>query len=509
MFRSLPLVELFSTLLVPGLLCSSSILWAAEGSAPNILWINIDDQSPWYGTYGDKLAQTPNLDALAQQGVVFERAYAPSPVCAPSRSAIITGSYSIRTGTHDMRSGRTADYQIHLPEGMLTLPELFRQGGYETYNSAKDDFNFSYQRSALYSIRDEAAETAGGKGYKGDKGSGDWRNVPKGSTFFGQTSVAGGKSVTPDTPAELTALGYSPVTPDEVRVPPQYPDIPEVRRHIADHYNAVMRTDQQIGELITRLQGDGLWENTVVFLFSDHGSNLPRSKEFVYAEGLHVPLIVVAPGMPNVVTPGSRRSDIINLLDIAATSLGLAELDVPEYMDSKNLFAADYSRKYVFSSADRMSNVIDRVRSVMGDRYHYIRNFKTDRPLMNWGYREMWGLQDPDAFSSIHVRRLYEAGKLTPAQAAPYGPRVAEELYDLHRDPHEVANLADDSAHEAVLVEMRAALAGWITDTDDKGQYPRSKAAMKEITDRFPKSWLRSPEFENHDEEQVNVQKLQ
>ena len=268
-----------------------------------------------------------------------------------------------------------------------------------------------------------------------------------------------------------------------------------MRQHIADHYNSVLRTDHQVGQIIERLQADGLWENTVVFLFSDHGSDLPRSKEFLYNEGLHVPLIVIAPGMQDVVKPGTRRSDIVNLMDVAATSLGLAGLDAPAFMDSKDMFAEDYSRDYVFSSSDRMSNVIDRVRSVMGDRYHYIRNFMTDRPLMNWGYREMWGLQDPDAFSSIHIRQLYEAGKLTPEQSAPYGPRVAEELYDLQNDPDEVVNVAGDPDYETVLNTMREQLATWIEDTDDKGQYPRSAAAMKEITDRFPEAWLQSPEF--------------
>ncbi|MGI9233618.1 MAG: sulfatase family protein [Woeseiaceae bacterium] len=466
-----------------------------ESQAQNVLWINIDDQSPWYGAYGDDLAQTPNLDALAEQGVLFERAYAPSPVCAPSRSAIITGSYSIRTGTHDMRSGRVPEYQIHLPEGVETLPELFRQAGYETYNSGKDDFNFTYKRADLYSIRDAAAEATSGKSYKGNPGSGDWRDVPDGKPFFGQTQIAGGKSVKDDTADKLTILGYIPVAPADVRVPPQYPDIPQVRQHIADHYNSIMRTDHRLGQLIHRLKADGLWEKTVVFLFSDHGSDLPRSKEFLYHEGLHVPLIVVAAGRKDIAKPGTRRSDIVNLMDVAATSLGLAGLDVPDFMDSKDMFAESYSRDYVLSSADRMSNVIDRVRSVMGDRYHYIRNFKTDRPLMNWGHREMWALRDPEASSFLPIRYLAEAGELTPAQAAPYGPRVAEELYDLRDDPDEVVNLAVDPAYEAVLVEMRAELEAWIEDTDDKGQYPRSEAAMQEVFGRFPEEWLKSPEF--------------
>ena len=464
---------------------------------PNILWIYIDDQSPWYSSYGDQLVETPNIDALASEGVLFERAYVPTPVCAPTRSAVITGAYNIRTGTHDMRSGRVPGYQIHLPEGVTTVPQLFRQAGYETYNGTKDDFNFTYNRSDLYSVAGNANKKVGGAqvvSWKGPQGGGDWRDVPEGKPFFGQLSVSGGKGVA-NIEEQLAAFGAKPVDPAKVRVPKQYPDIPLVRQHIANHYNSVLRSDYEVGQTIARLKADGLWENTIVFLFTDHGSDLPRSKEFCYIEGLHVPLIIVAPGMKDVVKPGTRRSDIVALLDVTATSLALAGLPVPGYMDSKNLFAKDYSRDYVFSSADRMSNVIDRVRSVVGPRYHYIRNFMTDRPLMNWGHREMIGLANPDASSFLAIRKLAEEGKLTPVQAAPYGPRIAEELYDLENDPDEVVNLAGDPAHKEKLMEMRQQLDGWIEDTDDKGQYPRSKAAMDEIIGRFPKSWLRSPEF--------------
>lgn len=182
------------------------------------------------------------------------------------------------------------EYQIHLPEGVTTVPGLFRDAGYETYNAGKDDFNFTYQRSELYSIGDFDTATQDSKDWKGDKGSGDWRDVPEGHSFFCQVQIAGGKSVDSSTADDLRPYGYGAVTPDEVRVPPQYPDVPEVRRHIAGHHNSVMQTDYQLGQVIERLQADGLWENTVVFVFSDHGSDLPRSKEFLYHEGLHVPL---------------------------------------------------------------------------------------------------------------------------------------------------------------------------------------------------------------------------
>ena len=464
---------------------------AAESTVrPNVLWIDIDDQSPWYSSYGHEVVETPNIDALAKDGVLFERAYAPTPVCSPTRSSLITGSYAIRIGAHDHRSGRVPAYRISLPEGVVTVPELFRRAGYETYNAGKDDFNFTYDRSALYSI---GATQHSAASWKGPRGTGHWRDVPPGKPFFGQMPVAGGK-VAANIDAELRELGLTPVAPDDVRVPAQYPDVLQVRRHIATHYNTMMRTDHQVGRLVAQLKADGLWENTVVVLFSDHGSDLPRSKEFSYAEGLQIPLIVVAPGLTDTVVPGTRRTDLVGLMDVAATSLALAGLDVPEFMDAKNVFDADYRRGYVFASADRMSNVIDRVRSVMGRRFHYIRNFMLDRPLINWGHREMLSLPDPDASSFLTVRRLAEQGKLTRAQAAPYGPRVAEELYDLQNDPDEV-NLAQDAAFSAVLDEMRQALAGWIEDTDDKGQYPRSQAALDEVTERYPADWLRSPEL--------------
>ena len=165
---------------------------SAFSDRPNILWIDIDDQSPWYSVYEDKTVSTPNLDALAREGVAFGRAYAAAPVCAPSRSAMVTGVYPIRAGTHDMRSGRVPEYQISLPDEITTVQELLRKAGYETYNAHKDDYNFTYDRRDLYSIgnpqhpyspgsrvveagNDEAKQP----NYKGLRGTGSWRDVKR------------------------------------------------------------------------------------------------------------------------------------------------------------------------------------------------------------------------------------------------------------------------------------------------------------------------------------------
>ena len=213
--------------------------------------------------------------------------------------------------------------------------------------------------------------------------------LPTARRFFGQLGTTGGKAGGA-LAAALPNLGVKPVDPVSVAVPPQYPDIPEIRAKIAEHLGTVVLTDHAVGELLARLKADGQWENTVVFLFSDHGSDLPRGKEYCYAEGLHVPLIIAAPGLKDIAKPGTRRSDIASLIDVAATSLALAGLDIPDFMDAKNLFAPGYRRQCVFSSQDRMSNMIDRVRSVMGDRFHYIRNFMTDRPLYSSAIGRGW-----------------------------------------------------------------------------------------------------------------------
>ena len=147
-----------SGLLVPFLLSFLLPLAASSTRLPNILWIVAEDLSPFFGCYGDhvNLGHTPTVDRLAADGVLFKRAYAVSPVCSSSRSALITGVMQTTTGTHQHRSSRSpegeivpADLRIKLPTGMKTIPELMREQGYFTFNSGKDDYNFHYDRRDL------------------------------------------------------------------------------------------------------------------------------------------------------------------------------------------------------------------------------------------------------------------------------------------------------------------------------------------------------------------------
>ena len=111
---------------------------------PNIIWIYAEDTSPWMGCYGDEINKgyTPNIDSIANSGVMFNRAYVTAPVCSASRSAIIVGQSAIRFGGHQHRSSRTKNTRIYLPKDYKLLPEIMLESGYTTFNHGKNDYNF-------------------------------------------------------------------------------------------------------------------------------------------------------------------------------------------------------------------------------------------------------------------------------------------------------------------------------------------------------------------------------
>ena len=121
-----------------------------EKTKPNILWIFLEDTSPLISCYGTSLISTPNINNLAENGMLFENAIMPAPVCSASRSSIITGMMSTSLGLHNHHSSRTEESAIFLPDSIKTIPEIFRENGYFTFNNGKDDYNFSYERRDLY-----------------------------------------------------------------------------------------------------------------------------------------------------------------------------------------------------------------------------------------------------------------------------------------------------------------------------------------------------------------------
>ncbi|WP_435314847.1 sulfatase family protein [Cellulophaga fucicola] len=438
----------------------------------NILWVFGEDISPWMPAYGDSTVTTPNIDFLVDSGVLFKNVYSMSAVCSPTRSAMITGSMPTTIGTHNHRSGRSDSLIVSLPEHVKILPQIFKEKGYHTFNEGKDDFNWQYNWDDYWTGPHKTNK------FFGKEGHGSWNDRKDGQPFFGVIELFGGKNK--NKPPTL-------VHPDSVTVPQYYPDIPQIRKEIAAHYNQIKMTDIEIGTIIEKLKKDNLYDKTIIIFMSDNGYKTPRDKQFLYDGGLHMPLVIASPGNPELLNKKGIREDMISLLDVTATTLALADIEIPEYMESKDIFASDFHRDFIIAAKDRCDFTIDRVRAVRTKEFKYIKNFMTDRPLMQPQYRD-------NKPTFIALRKAF-------ADSVPFVNnwlkdfRPEEELYNLKEDPDEIHNLANDPKYADVLEKLRGNLNNWIKETDDKGQYPESKEQLKIIYDRWGERCV-NPEYD-------------
>ncbi|MEE2639792.1 MAG: sulfatase [Planctomycetota bacterium] len=486
-FRSLR-----SLLLVLFVLTVSGTQWRLAGGgervplvseSPSILWICVDDMSDWLSCYGEPVIRTPHLDLLAEQGIRFENAFMPSPVCSTSRSALITGQMQTSLGLHHHRTM----LRRPLPPDVLTLPEHFRRAGYLTFNESKDDYNFARDRKLLYSPGFKRP------GFRGHVSGSDysWLGQLRNRKFFGQLQFKGGK-IGGETGSRYPAK--SRVAPSSVTVPPQYPDDPVFRNAIARHYEQILQTDEQVGQLLSALKEQGLWNRTILVFFSDHGCPLPRSKQFLYDEGIRVPLIVRfpagwKPGFAQEYQLRKVRRDLVSGIDLAATTLALAGIPVPQRMEGRSLFGKTGRREYVIAARDRCGIAVDRIRAVRTLEYSYIRNYYTDRPLYQSNYR--------DGYSTFRrLAELNQLRKLSAAQGEGFeGNRAAEELYDLGKDPHQLVNLAQNGAYREALQRHRRILQRWEQETNDQGRVAESHESLRKVYETA-RGKVQAPEFD-------------
>ena len=425
---------------------------------PNILWISTEDMSPHLGVYGDAVARTPALDRLAAQSIRYTRAFSTAPVCAPSRAALITGVYQGSIGAQHMRT--TEDRVPELPGPYLAVPpfyvkafpEYLRAAGYYTSNRAKTDYQFGVP----FTIWDDLGARA------------HWRNRPDPSQpFFAvfNLEVTHESQTFPSSPART---GKPPVTnAANLEVPPYYPDSPVVREELARMYDNIADMDGRVAGLLRQLDEDGLAENTIVFFWSDHGDGVPRAKRSLYDAGLRVPLMVRIPSrFGPFAAPGTVNDDLVSLIDLAPTVLALAGVDVPLHMQGRVLVGPrpGAAPAYVFAGRDRMDQEYDMMRSARDAGFLYIRNFSPELPYAGHIiYRNQSAIMQ-------EWLRMQAAGELAgPSALWMRTSRPPEELYDVRRDPHQIANLAGESAHRATLERMRSAVADWMTRVGDQG----------------------------------------
>ncbi len=436
---------------------------------PNIVWISAEDLSPDLGAYGDPYAVTPVLDRLAAQGATFSAAFSVAPVCAPSRSSIITGMYPTSIGTMHMRSKGVP------PPFVKAFTEYLRAAGYYTTNRAKTDYNVEAppQHRPPDSVWDETGNQA------------HWRNRPDpAQPFFSVFNI----TTTHESQIRVDAAQFAKVTarvapgarhdPAKAALPPYYPDTPLVRADWARYYDLVTAMDLEVGDILEQLEHDGLADRTIVFFWGDHGRGLPRGKRGVYESGTRVPLIVRWPGG---LRAGSVVDDLVTLMDLGPTVLSLAGVPVPGHMHGRAFLGPGRAapREYVVAHRDRMDEAYDTIRAVRDARYRYIRNAFPGRPYaQHIAYmEEMPTMREWRRLYKDHMNALSpDYGRvLTAAQLWFFLPeKPAEELYDLRQDPHEVHNLAGSPEQAPVLERLRRTLDAWQRDTGDLGLVPEA-----------------------------------
>ena len=421
---------------------------------PNIVWLVTEDNSKHYlQLYEEDGAAMPQIESLAEQGIVFNHAFSNAPVCSVARSTLISGCYAPRLGAQYHRRMKLAP----MPEGQEMFPYYLRKEGYYTTNNSKEDYNLIKSDQ----VWDESSRQATYKNRKKDQPFFHVQNF--GITHEGRLHF----------PAEqIKNVGLDS---DSVQPFPYHPNTEVYRYTYAWYYDLHRKADDMIGKFIKELEEEGLMENTIIFYYGDHGGVLPRSKGYIYESGLHVPLVVYVPPKWKDRFPlesGTRTDAFVQFIDFGPTVLNLAGAYIPEGMDGKPFLGKGVSkidlekRNTAFGYADRFDEKYDLVRSYRKGKYKYIRNyqpFNIDALFNFYRYKML-------AYSEWE--QLHNDGILDRNQEQFFQPRAVEGLYDIENDPHELNNLAIDPSYLAILQELRKTLQKQVKTMPDLSFYP-------------------------------------
>ncbi len=346
-----------------------------------------------------------------------------------------------------------------IPFRIRPFPSYLRDIGYYTFNWGRTDYNFEVPAGV----------------WDGSGGRAHWRSRGAGQPFFGIFNF----TTTHESRIRAKPEFFEPLRselrhdPARAALPAYLPDTPAVRGDWARYHDSITLFDQvDLAKMLKNLEQDGLADDTILFIFGDHGVGLPRAKQFIYDSGMQVPLIVYFPEKwrhlaPAV--PGTVRDELVSLVDLGASVLSLLGLPISSEIQGQPFLgpAATLKRDRIYGIRDRMDERIDMNRTVRDSRWKYHRNYHPYLPHFPWlTYMELLD-------TSRELRRLSAEGKLTGGLAYFMDTtQTLEELYDLENDPYELVNLAGDSRHRAELERLRGDHFSWARATRDTGFIP-------------------------------------
>ncbi|SMC40057.1 sulfatase family protein [Pedobacter africanus] len=424
---------------------------------PNILMIMSDNQS-WnhVGSYGDKTVRTPNMDRIAAEGVRFTNAFCSSPSCTPARAAMLTGQ-------DIWRLNEGANLWGVLPVQYKVYPDLLEESGYQIGFQGKGWGPGSFEANKR--PRNPAGNKFGSfaEFLKGKK-EGPWCYWVS--------------SLHPHRPYVEGSGEKAGIDPNKVTVPGYLPDHISIRKDIADYYAAVETFDRELGEALQQLKASGELDNTVIVVCSDNGWQMPRGLANLYDFGTHVPLIISWPGK---FKQGVVADNLVTLNDLAPTFLELGKTKVPAEMTGKSLLPVvengkeEKSRDFVVLGRERHAFVRQHGlgypgRAIRTKDYLYIKNYEPDR----WpaGDPPFYGDIDPYMFNWPGETKYYliehkNDPKVKPLFELSMGKRSAEELFDIHKDPDQLHNLAALPEYQKIKQELAAKMRNYLVETKD------------------------------------------
>lgn len=441
---------------------------------PNILLITADDLSAdSLGAYGCKVKGiTPHLDELAAQGMRFGHAHVNIAVCQPSRQSILTGMYPHRNGgegfepiNDDVRSlTQWLTYRGYL-NGIL---------GKEKHLQPEEKFRWDYLAGEA-ALADGAGIGRSAEKYHSHAKKFMEEAVAAGKPFFLMANMHDPHRPFAGSEQELNAWGDDlpkftrRITEDEIEVPGFLPDLPEIRKEIAEYHTSVHRCDQAVGAVLRALREAGQEENTLVMFLSDNGIAVPFAKSNCYLHSTKTPWIVRWPG--KVKAGAVDAEHVISGIDYMPTVLDAIGLGSQPGMDGTSFLPVmkgekQPQREYAFTEYHRThGNQCYPMRAVQGKRYGYLVNFWAGRtPPMRM-----------ESLSGLTWKAMQEAAKTDPGIAARvelFKHRVLEEFFDFENDPDGLRNLIDSPEHQEEIRKMRTALAERMKATGDPALEP-------------------------------------
>ena len=458
--------------------CLLTFITAAEVAAdnPNVILILSDDHSvPHVGCYGSKNCKrfniTPNLDAFAKQGMRFNRAYTAAPQCAPSRISIFAGRSPVGLGVTRFAQPPRGDVRF--------FTDHLRENGYWVGLDGRHQHLDGRMREAAHiddTLKAEGMQNLAarfdhfvrGWGTKGDnlnqvsqRFAAALDKVPEGKPFFLYFGFS--------QPHRRFGDDHEEIDPDQLELPADWPDLPEVRTDYARYLDEVRDLDHGFGMLMKRLVERGLAENTIVIFMGDNGEALLRGKGTLYDRGTHVPLLI---RWPTKIKTEAVSDALISGIDLSATILAAAGLETPKEMDGQSflpvLLGEEFTgRKHVFAERGwhwgpiSRTDGLDLSRSITTTRYRYIYNALPGRSYtpVDMPKKDAW----------LAIQTAQQTGQLSPLHQRLYfqNPRSIIELYDLEKDPLEVQNLAGRGSHKQIEQQLRVELEKWMIREHD------------------------------------------